>query len=1114
MAASPSSAWKFRGPLRSGKPQGLLLVASLFEIRCLSSAPMSLKDAALSTLGSFAVNDLSLRGSAFSKTIRTMFDPSRFSSSSFRLSARTVALTCVLAGSIPLRAAEIQSLAPKTGLPAFEYTESPEALPNYVAGAKWGVQTTPIRTMQKPVTAEESLRHLVMPPGFEAQLFAAEPEITKPICMAWDEKGRLWIAETVDYPNDMQPPGQGRDRIKICEDTNGDGKADKFTIFADKLSIPTSLVFARGGVIIAQAPDFLFLADTNGDDKADVREVLFTGWGTTDTHAGPSNLHWGFDNWIWGTVGYSGFEGTVGGKKLKFGMGVYRFRPDGSALEFIRSSNNNTWGLGLSEDGEVFGSTANGNASMYVSIPNRFYEQVEGWAASRLETIADSQSFYPITKKVRQVDWHDRYTAGAGHSLYTARSFPKSYWNRTAFVCEPTGHLIGFFDIEAQGADYVAHNRGSFLGSDDEWTAPISAEVGPDGALWMIDWYNYIVQHNPVPNGFKNGRGNAYQTGLRDKRHGRVYRLVHTASKPSAKPALDSNRPETLVAALRSDNLLWRMHAQRLLVARGKRDVVPPLRALVEAGGRDDLDLNPGALHALWTLHGLEAPELGAIATHALAHAAPSVRRAAIAVLPRTAESTAALLQRDILFDSTPQVRLAALLAIAEMPTTPEAGALVQAALQTQKNSEDRWIRHAAISAGARHIEGFMKASVAKAAMAIPPGSAEALSLLTTHYAHRADADSLLQVLFGLRGASSTVAPAILQALSAQWPSERNPSLKADERARLVALIESLDPQSAAMLAVLAHRWGDADLFKAQRGPIVNRLRADVASAAAVESARIQASQNLLRLSDNAESIQWVLEQISVQSAPTLNTALINALSESRLPLVADAVAKAWKRFTPVSRRAGLALLMRRPEWTDSLVTSLEANIIPSNDLGPEHWQQLRGAARVETRDRIAKLQTGSKSVSTDRESVVKKLLPVANQKGDAQRGKEVFAASCGVCHAVAGVGGRVGPDLTGIGVRPRAEILTEILDPNRSVEANYRMWTATTKDGESLSGRLDAETQTSVEILDVAGQKHIVQRKDLQSLDASTLSIMPVGFEALPESDLASLLEFLAQAH
>jgi uncharacterized protein len=268
-------------------------------------------------------------------------------------------------------------LKAKTGLKPFEYSEAPDALPNYRANAAWGTQDEPIRTMQKPLPPAESMQHLVTFPEFKVTLFASEPEIVKAIWMTWDERGRMWIAATTDYPNNMQREGEGHDRLLIVEDTNDDGQADKITTFADKLSVPTSFCFANGGVIVVHSGKCEFLADTDGDDKADVRKDLFQGWGTQDTHAGPSNLRYGFDNWIWGVVGYSGFNGTVGGKTIRFGQGIYRFKPDGSALEFVRSSNNNTWGLGFTEDNLIIGSTANGNASMYMPIPKSLLRRGE-----------------------------------------------------------------------------------------------------------------------------------------------------------------------------------------------------------------------------------------------------------------------------------------------------------------------------------------------------------------------------------------------------------------------------------------------------------------------------------------------------------------------------------------------------------------------------------------------------------------------------------------------------------------------------------------------------------------------------------------------------------------
>src|SRR5689334_21970058 len=196
---------------------------------------------------------------------------------------------------------------------------------------------------------------------------------------------------------------------------------------------------------------------------------------------------------------------------------------------------------------------------------------------------------YPITDKVRQVDYHGHFTAAAGHSLYTARTYPRENWNRTAFVCEPTGHLAATFALKREGANFRSHNAWNLLASDDEWCAPIMAEVGPDGHVWVIDWYNFIVQHNPTPQGFKTGKGNAYETELRDKKHGRIYRLVYKAAKPQPPTTLADASPEKLVAMLKHDNMLWRNHAQRLLVERGKLDVLPALVALAGDPGADEI---------------------------------------------------------------------------------------------------------------------------------------------------------------------------------------------------------------------------------------------------------------------------------------------------------------------------------------------------------------------------------------------------------------------------------------------------------------------------------------------------------------------------------------------
>jgi hypothetical protein len=174
---------------------------------------------------------------------------------------------------------------------------------------------------QTPLTPKDSMCHTQVPADFELQLFAAEPDVVKPIYMAWDERGRAWVVEALDYPHGLVEEGRpGKATIKICEDTDGDGKADKFTIFADKLNLATALVFVNGGIMVSEARHMLFLKDTNGDDKADVREAFLPGWGVGDSHAMQSNLGRGFDNWLYGAVGYSNFRGNAGGRELQFGQ--------------------------------------------------------------------------------------------------------------------------------------------------------------------------------------------------------------------------------------------------------------------------------------------------------------------------------------------------------------------------------------------------------------------------------------------------------------------------------------------------------------------------------------------------------------------------------------------------------------------------------------------------------------------------------------------------------------------------------------------------------------------------------------------------------------------------
>jgi putative membrane-bound dehydrogenase-like protein len=594
----------------------------------------------------------------------------------------------------------------------FQYT--PADLPNYER--RPGTQY-----QQLPLSPEESMKHIQVPVDFKLEMFAAEPNVMHPIAISWDEKGRMYVLITQDYPNERKETG-GRDYILICEDTDKDGKADKFTKFADDLSIPTGMVFANGGLIVSQAPHMLFLKDTNGDDVADEKRVLFSGFGTFDTHAGPSNLHYGFDNWIWGAVGYSGFKGVVGKSKdtIQFGQAFFRFKPDGSELEWMTSTNNNTWGFGFNETNDVFGSTANNSHGWYMAIPNRYFS-----SANNIENGSRSTDTHrdikPITEKVRQVDAFGGFTAAAGHNFYTARAFPKKYWNNIAFVSEPTGHVLHQNNMVRKGTDFSDKESFNLMAGADEWFSPVFAEVGPDGAVWVADWYSYIIQHNPTPQGGSNGEGNAYETPLRDFTHGRIYRVSYNGAAPYQPIQLESTNVNGLLAALKSDNKFWRTHAQRMLVERGNKDIVPQLKEMVANAQLDEIGINATAIHALWALKGLGALDEQTLEV-ALTHPIPSVRKNAIQVMEHNESGVAAILKLDLLNDKDLLVVMNALLYFSKSPMNAAAEKAFFDRMNKSTEVEDRWMPDAfAVVLNAnggklmkKHLTERIKSSVAQ----------------------------------------------------------------------------------------------------------------------------------------------------------------------------------------------------------------------------------------------------------------------------------------------------------------------------------------------------------------------------------------------------------------
>ena len=586
---------------------------------------------------------------------------------------------------------EKTQLVKNLNLPKLSYFKSNVSILHAKSWGKPLDRRIPHTHLQNPLPVSESIKLTQVPVGYDLHLFASEPDIINPISINWDEKGRMWAVEAYDYPNSHVMNNPGQDKIKVLEDTNNDGKADKVTTFASGLTICTSALPYRDGCIATDGEEMVYLSDTNGDGKSDTRKVLFKGLKIWDTHACTSNLRYGFDNWIYATVGYSGLDIKIGNKQHKSRQGVFRFKPDGSAVEILQNTTNNTWGLGFTEEGRVMGSTANNNPSWWLDIPLAAYQE-SGIKPRRTPRSDSGDKIAPITFDTLQVDVRGGITAGAGHTIYTAQLFPKDWHNQRVLICAPTCKIVSAPRLERHGAGFKTTNyQNNIFASADSWSSPVAAEVGPDGAVYIADWYNPIIQHNVYGPNQKKGKGNAYLTKHRDRKHGRIFRILPKNSKPIPAPKLGSLTER--VAALSHSNLFWRLTAQRVILEKDGKQAV---NALISAAQNETL----ASIHALHLLANMTSAEKFAeIARMQIRSQSPGIQLAIIHSLPST-QNTANMLINQI-STLTPDGQHAALVKIALSPKSSK----ILSALKKNVNEllKDKHLTQAVTVALAKH---------------------------------------------------------------------------------------------------------------------------------------------------------------------------------------------------------------------------------------------------------------------------------------------------------------------------------------------------------------------------------------------------------------------------
>ncbi|HKI19170.1 MAG TPA: c-type cytochrome, partial [Isosphaeraceae bacterium] len=591
-------------------------------------------------------------------------------------------------------------------------------------------------------------------------------------------------------------------------------------------------------------------------------------------------------------------------------------------------------------------------------------------------------------------------------------------------------------------------------------------------------------------------------------------------------PALDPDRPETLVAALSSDNQFWRMHAQRLLVEHVKAGTTPASRqvigSLIELASNKTVDvigLNAPAIHALWTLKGIGAFEGANQAavenTGALTHPSAGVRRNAVQVLPRDARSNGAILAAGLLNDPDAQVRLAALLFLADSVPMESVAMALADSLRGGMARDDRWLVDAATSAAARNDLAFLKAVAArKGGKSAGPEVVTIAARVAEHWARGGPVAKAGELLAGLSGGQPAVTEAILRGMARGWPKDRKVEVDQATEEALKRLIVELDAAGRGQLVRLVGQWGSRALDRAG-AEIAASLLAATQDESQSESRRSAAAHQLIELRpQDYDLARQLLGLISPRTSPDLALGLVEAVAGSKAPPVGEALVEALPALAPSARAAALRTLLGRSDWVPAFVGALETGQARLSELALDQKQALASHPNREIAERVKRLLAqGGGLPDPDRQKVIDRLAPELRTGGDPARGKLVFSQQCAKCHRHGNEGGQVGPDLSGTAALPRSELMIHILDPSRSVEGNFVQYTVATVDGRVIAGLLASETKTTIELLDAEAKRHVVVREDIDQMTASKKSLMPEGFEKQVSSrDINDLLAFLTQ--
>jgi putative heme-binding domain-containing protein len=937
---------------------------------------------------------------------------------------------------------------------------------------------------------QEAMAKMKLPPGFKVSLVASEPDIVNPTAFTFDDQGRIWVTESVEYPRESAGPG--RDRVKILESTKHDGHFDKVTVYKDGLNIPAGVVIGSGGVYVTNSPDILFL---QGKDKAAQSETILTGFGRADRHELPNSLTWGPDGWLYGMNGvFNGTHVVQDGKTFDFTCAIWRWHPKTHKFELFAQGTSNPWGLDYNRQGDWFISCC---------VIDHLFHMTQSGYYSRQGGPYPPQT-HPLPSITTQ---RHQMAAYAGLCLYDADQFPEEY-RGTLFMGNLHGSAINRDTLTRNGSTYVQHNAPDFVAANDDWFIPVSQKIGPDGCLYVIDWYD---------------RYHCYQDAGRDpqgvdRERGRIYRISY--GDPPAYPTFDLQKmsPAELFKLLGSPNVWWRRQAQRVLNEKFDAAWVPRLQRMA----LDTSDATQAHMHALWLLvsqHQLDP------AFHEKVLSSPNeptrnwgVRGAGEM---QTISNEIYEKLKSLTRDPSPDVRLQVAIAAGRLEQ-PDGLPILLESLRNADNAKDpliptiiynnlremiphrggeiladiekdstiqanfgesvvRWVRDAvnALNRSPEQIVASLKPEL--------PATIDALKDKAHERRVRSQLQSVIDA-FNTLGVTSTQAAKLFD----------------DGLRNQIAAIATTHTPSHIPATAIALWWDDPKALEAARAII-----ADPKANAGTRGEFVRA----LGQQRNSDNINAFAALVSDNAAPVLvRQRAVTALGEMNDPNAAHALVDVFNRLPPDLRPMAVNAMVLSKASAAVLLEAVRDKKVPLANINENHARAINGlgdpALAKEVEQVWGKVQTERNPERAKLAAEYKKLY--LSRGGDPVKGWAVFDAKCSQCHTIYGKGGTVGPDLTGVGRDNLDLVLSNVLDPSLVIGKPYYVYVAKLKDETAVSGLLVEDSPKQIVLKEPTGL-HVIPRDQLARLVQQNISMMPEGLEnTMSKDEFCDLIAFL----